>query len=147
MLQASTIADLADKLEKSFQKALEQKPEIEVIEFGLYRVRGSKGNWYEVRIGVTSDGEYFVACLCLGSLHTGYCWHCAVAFARHQIIRYELILQKERGKVDWAKVPYLKSGTGKYVRSYWKNCSCDSMRFCRRMGLFVVLALVCNSRF
>lgn len=110
MIQANSIAELTDKLSKSFEKALKVNPSIEVIEFGLYRVAGSKGNFYEVRIGKTADGKYFVACQCLGSLHGNGCVHGAKAFARHQLFRIE-IGKQQLAKIESEepeKVPYLK---------------------------------------
>lgn len=114
MIQAHSITELADKLEKSIQKAFKQQPDIETIKFGHYKVRGSKGNWYEVRLGQTDTGAYFVACLCLGSLHTGKCFHSAAAFIHHQITRLEMLEQKEKSALDVGKdAPYLKASDEK----------------------------------
>lgn len=118
MVKATSIRELADKLEKAFQKTLAKMPDIKVVEFGLYKVRGSTGNWYEVRVGVTVEGEYFAACPCRGNLYENGCYHGARAFAKHQIIRSELIIKKRHHpehKIDWANVPYLKVSESKPV--------------------------------
>lgn len=85
MIKSKSFSELESLLEKASKKAIEVNPELHIIEFGLYQVQSSKKDkFYEVRCGRNDEGEYFIACLCLGSLHGNGCLHAAKAFIVHK---------------------------------------------------------------
>jgi hypothetical protein len=115
MIQAISLELLKLKLASGFEKAEKLKPESRVVEFGLYEVKGSKGNWYQVRAGRTDDNQFFVACTCPGSLHNGNCYHASIAFELHTREAQKLIDARKRQteKHEQNNSPYLKNGSGK----------------------------------
>lgn len=106
MIKAKTLEELENLLETGRKKALKVKPQIEIVETGIYNVRGSKNNWYEVRCGRTASGELFVACLCPGALHKGGCYHAATAFYKH----VELKKLEKRLQDKPENAPYFSGG-------------------------------------
>lgn len=111
MIQAKTISEMAEMLDKAQNKSDEMNPEIEIIETGLYHVKGSKGNWYEVRAGRLPNGDLFLACQCRGNLEGKICYHLPKVFNLHSKIRQ---LEIENQKRENEKNPtYLPPATGK----------------------------------
>jgi hypothetical protein len=75
---------LKDKtqLEKAIAKAMKIRSQVKFIEFGVYSVKGSSGNFYTVsckRIGK----DKIVECNCLGGVANKICWHATCALSLH----------------------------------------------------------------
>ncbi len=73
------------QLEKAITKAMKIRTKVKFISFGVYSVKGTKGNFYTVkceRIG----NEKQVSCECLGAAKGLVCWHSACALSLHVAI-------------------------------------------------------------
>ena len=86
MIKEKTQDALEATLAKATTKSEDHLPAVEIIEFGFYKVEGSRGRWYDVRIGRTEDQEYFIACQCQGSLNHRACYHAARVFDVHKLL-------------------------------------------------------------
>lgn len=118
MITAKTIEELESKLEKGIAKAQQSNPVFEIVEFGHYRVKGSKGNFYEVRAGRQLNGDLFIACLCPGALHKGGCYHASAAFLVHTRLAQKQIDDKRKSEMDNA--PYLRQHQDKQLEKIGK---------------------------
>lgn len=118
MIKAKTLDELKQKLDKALKKAGNEFPEYRVIEPGLYEVKGSKGNWYQVRAGRTADGEFFIACLCRGSVQGYACYHSALIFVIHQREVQKVIDEREEQSKQFApnEIPYHSGGERKFQK-------------------------------
>jgi hypothetical protein len=111
MITAKTLDELSSLLEKATKKYIKVNPYIEIVETGLYKVEGTKGNFYEVRAGRTETQEFFIACTCRGALESKPCYHAAGVFLRHTSIKsLEIRLTKS---AEMENAPYLKEGSDK----------------------------------
>ncbi len=52
------------QLDAAREKAAEMNPSLRVIDFGVYQVSGSRGNWYDVRCWKNEHGQRFAHCSC-----------------------------------------------------------------------------------
>jgi hypothetical protein len=71
------------QLEKAVLKAKKIRTHVKFISFGVYAVRGTKGNYYEVRCERMPSGEKLVSCDCRGGERGLVCWHSAAALSLH----------------------------------------------------------------
>lgn len=71
------------QLEKAIAKAIKIRTQVKFISFGTYSVKGTKGNFYQVRCERTATGEKQVSCECLGASKGLVCWHSACALSLH----------------------------------------------------------------
>ncbi len=70
------------QLEKAIAKAKKVRTSVKFIKFGVYSVRGTQGNFYQVeckRIG----NEKVVECNCKGGLANLVCFHAVSALSLH----------------------------------------------------------------
>ncbi len=76
---------LTDKamLEKAILRAKKVRPHVRFISFGAYAVKGSKGNYYEVRCEKLANGEKLVSCDCKGGIAGLVCLHSVAALSLH----------------------------------------------------------------
>ena len=72
-----------NQLEKAANKARTIKPVVKKIEFGVYAVKGSTGNFYTVECKRTATGEKQVSCACKGAERGLVCFHSAAALELH----------------------------------------------------------------
>jgi hypothetical protein len=79
----SYILDNEKQIEKAVLKAKKIRTQVRFIAFGIYSVRGTKGNFYTVKCERTDDGEKRVICECLGASKGLVCWHSAAALSLH----------------------------------------------------------------
>jgi hypothetical protein len=70
------------QLEKAIAKAMKIRSEVKYISFGVYSVRGTKGNFYTVKCEKVGN-EKQVSCECLGAAKNLVCWHSACALSLH----------------------------------------------------------------
>jgi hypothetical protein len=100
MIKANSITELEEVLEKAKKKSLEINPELHIIEFGIYQVQSSdKSKFYEVRAGKTNEGEFFIACLCRGSLEGKACYHAAKVLLVHKAMA-KVEQDKKRAEIE-----------------------------------------------
>lgn len=112
MIKANSLEELETLLEKASKKADKLNPQIEIIEAGLYHVKGSKPDvWYEVRCGRTEDGQFFIACTCRGGLEGKSCYHASKAFYKHKSLKSLEI--RLRGNQEMDNAPLLKPSSEK----------------------------------
>jgi hypothetical protein len=71
------------QLEKAITKAKKTRATVKFIKFGVYAVRGSKGNFYTVECKRSERGERVVKCACKGAEKGLVCWHSAAALSLH----------------------------------------------------------------
>jgi hypothetical protein len=71
-----------NQLEKAANKARTVKPIVRIISFGVYSVRGTKGNFYTVECKRNERGEKVVICQCKGG-ERGVCYHAASVLELH----------------------------------------------------------------
>jgi hypothetical protein len=72
-----------NQLEKAVTKARTVKPIVRIISFGVYSVRGSKGNFYTVECKRNEQGEKVVICQCRGAERGLVCFHSASVLELH----------------------------------------------------------------
>ncbi len=77
------ILENLSQLEKAANKAKTIKPIVRMIQFGLYAVQGSKGNFYTVECKRNERGEKVVSCECIGASKGLVCWHSASILELH----------------------------------------------------------------
>lgn len=109
MITASTIQELSQQLATASQKAFLVNPECVKVEFRHYKVKGSKGNFYDVYLGINEDKQYFVACTCRAGLEHKNCYHAACALEAHLKEMFE-----QREVVKDSDSPYFSGGTDRY---------------------------------
>jgi hypothetical protein len=73
------------QLEKAIAKAMKTRTTVKFISFGVYAVRGSKGNFYTVKCERGEHGEKIVSCDCKAgqSVKPLVCFHAAGALSLH----------------------------------------------------------------
>jgi uncharacterized Zn finger protein len=71
------------QLEKAIAKARKIRTQVKFISFGVYEVKGTKGNFYKVKCEKNAAGERTISCECLGSERGFVCYHSAAALALH----------------------------------------------------------------
>ena len=72
-----------NQLEKAANKARTIKPIVRMIQFGVYAVKGSQGNFYTVECYRNDKGEKVVACQCKGASKGLVCFHSSAALELH----------------------------------------------------------------
>jgi hypothetical protein len=72
-----------NQLEKAVTKARTVKPIVRIKSFGVYSVRGSKGNFYTVECKRNEQGEKVVICECVGASKGLVCFHSASVLELH----------------------------------------------------------------
>jgi hypothetical protein len=79
------ILESAAQLEKAIIKAKKTRATVKFIKFGVYAVRGSKGNFYTVECKRGMRGEKIVSCDCKAgqSVKPLVCFHSVCALALH----------------------------------------------------------------
>jgi hypothetical protein len=79
------ILESAAQLEKAIIKAKKTRTTVKFISFGVYAVRGSKGNFYTVECKRGEHGEKIVSCNCKAgqSVKPLPCYHSAAALSLH----------------------------------------------------------------
>jgi hypothetical protein len=77
------ILENESQLEKAVLKAKKIRTQVKFIAFGIYSVRGTKGNFYTVKCERMPGGEKLVSCECLGGERGLVCWHSAAALSLH----------------------------------------------------------------
>ncbi len=68
---------------KVIVKAKQIRTRVRFIAFGIYLVRGTKGNFYTVKCEHIPNGEKLVSCDCKGGEQGLVCWHSAAALSLH----------------------------------------------------------------
>jgi hypothetical protein len=76
------ILESKDQLEKAIIKAKKIRTQVKFIEFGVYSVKGTKGNFYRIECKKVGN-EKQVICECLGASRGLVCWHSACALSLH----------------------------------------------------------------
>jgi hypothetical protein len=113
MIKNQSIEFIENFLAKSKEKALAVNPIITKVEAGLYKVSGSNGNFYEVRLGETEQHETFIACTCRAALQGNACYHAATAWETYKAEAKSETRKREHQAMDHA--PLLKiNGIGKF---------------------------------
>jgi hypothetical protein len=79
----SYILDNESQLEKAVLKAKKIRTQVKFIAFGIYSVRGTKGNFYTVKCERMPSGEKLVSCECRGGERGLVCWHSVSALSLH----------------------------------------------------------------
>lgn len=80
------ILDNENQIEKAMQKARKVKPLVKMIAFGVYKVRGSKGNSYTVKCSRNPLGQKEVCCTCKGAEKGLVCYHSVSALGLHIVL-------------------------------------------------------------
>ncbi len=68
------------------QKALEVSPLVKMIAFGVYVVKGSKGNSYTVRCSRNPLGQKQVDCKCEAGRKDLVCYHAVSSLGLHIVL-------------------------------------------------------------
>jgi ribosomal protein S27E len=76
------ILNSLNQLEKAVTKARTVKPIVRIIKFGLYSVKGSKGNFYTVKCEKVGNDKV-VTCECKGAERGLVCFHSASVLELH----------------------------------------------------------------
>jgi hypothetical protein len=76
------ILNSLNQLEKAVTKARTVKPIVRIIKFGLYSVKGSKGNFYTVKCEKVGNDKV-VTCECRGASKGLVCFHSASVLELH----------------------------------------------------------------
>jgi hypothetical protein len=74
------------QLDNAFKKANKVKPEVTILEFGRYQVKGTKGDRYIVTCRTDPDGQRLIYCSCeekIARKQGTICYHAAPAFGVH----------------------------------------------------------------
>jgi hypothetical protein len=82
-VQKMFILDNENQLERAIAKAKKVRTQVKFIAFGIYSVRGTKGNFYTVKCERMANGEKQVSCECLGAEKGLVCFHAASALSLH----------------------------------------------------------------
>ncbi len=77
------ILDNENQLERAIVRAKKIRTQVKFIAFGVYSVRGSKGNFYTVKCERTANGEKQVSCDCKGGEKGLVCRHSVCALSLH----------------------------------------------------------------
>lgn len=80
------ILENLSQLEKAANKARTIKPIVRMLSFGVYNVKGSKGDSYTVECRRNDRNEKVVACGCKGAERGLVCYHSAAAIELHSTI-------------------------------------------------------------
>ncbi|CAN5176671.1 hypothetical protein BH20ACI1_BH20ACI1_20150 [soil metagenome] len=80
------VLDNENQIEKAMQKARKVKPLVKLIAFGVYAVKGSKGNSYTVKCSRNPLGQKQVDCECEGGRKGLVCYHTAAALGLHIVL-------------------------------------------------------------
>jgi hypothetical protein len=76
------ILESKTQLEKAIVKAKKVKTQVKFISFGVYSVKGTKGNFYKVECKKVGNDKQ-VSCECLGASKGLVCFHAASALSLH----------------------------------------------------------------
>jgi ribosomal protein S27E len=76
------ILNSLNQLEKAVTKARTVKPIVRIIKFGVYSVKGSKGNFYTVKCEKVGNDKV-VTCECKGAERGLVCFHSASVLELH----------------------------------------------------------------
>ncbi len=76
------ILNSLNQLEKAVTKARTVKPIVRIIKFGVYSVKGSKGNFYTVKCEKVGNDKV-VTCECRGASKGLVCFHSASVLELH----------------------------------------------------------------
>jgi nucleoid DNA-binding protein len=71
-----------EQLEKAIAKSLKTRTQVKFISFGVYSVKGTKGNFYTVKCQKVGN-EKQVSCECAGASKNLVCYHAASALSLH----------------------------------------------------------------
>jgi nucleoid DNA-binding protein len=71
-----------EQLEKAIAKSLKTRTQVKFISFGVYSVKGTKGNFYTVKCEKVGN-EKQVSCECAGASKNLVCYHAASALSLH----------------------------------------------------------------
>lgn len=71
-----------EQLQKAIQRARANHTYVKFVRFGEYMVKGSAGNFYNVRCE-RRDGLKIVACECVAGQYGTVCFHAASALSLH----------------------------------------------------------------
>jgi hypothetical protein len=77
------ILESAAQLQNAIVKAKKTRTTVKFIEFGVYAVSGSKGQFYTVICERSERGEKIVKCACKGAEKGLVCYHAASALSLH----------------------------------------------------------------
>ena len=80
------ILDNENQIEKAMQKARKIKPLVKVIAFGVYEVKGSKGNSYTVKCSRNPLGQKQVDCECEAGRKDLVCYHAVSILGLHIVL-------------------------------------------------------------
>ncbi len=76
------ILESKSQLEKAIKRAMKTRTTVKFIAFGVYSVKGTKGNFYTVKCEKIGN-EKQVSCECLGASKGLVCYHAACALSLH----------------------------------------------------------------
>jgi hypothetical protein len=98
------------QLERATLRAQAEKLHFEEVVFGIYKVRGSTGNYYSVGIEASASGKGYEVCCSCPTQNT-YCKHVSTVFPhflmREQEIKAEearMTQAQELTDAEWAEV-------------------------------------------
>lgn len=112
MIKAESLDALKAMLEPSRKKAETMNPVVAFIEFRHYQISGSKGNIYNVFLGINPDGEFWIACQCRAGLEGKNCYHACFAFDAHLEHIEKLRVEKKRAEREAQDTaPYFSGGS------------------------------------
>jgi hypothetical protein len=74
-----------EQLEAGIIKAKKIRTQVKFIKFGVYSVRGTQGNFYQVECKKV-DNQKIVECNCKGGLANLVCFHAVSALSLHVAI-------------------------------------------------------------
>ena len=77
------ILENESQLEKAVLKAKKIRTQVRFIAFGIYSVKGTKGNFYTVKCERMPSGEKLVSCDCKGGVAGLVCLHSVAALSLH----------------------------------------------------------------
>jgi hypothetical protein len=99
------------QLNRATRRALEVKPALRILDFGVYEVQGSKGNWHKVNCRLSGTGQRLVFCSCEEGKprRTGFtCLHMATAVGAHIM----LAMARKAAMMEGINIIYDGDGTG-----------------------------------
>jgi uncharacterized Zn finger protein len=76
------IVDGSKSWQRAKGKAAADRPGVQILSRGEYRVAGSGGNYYSVSIRAEGQGT-LIDCACLAGVHGQGCYHGAAALVQH----------------------------------------------------------------
>lgn len=104
------LTDLA-QLNAASRKALKVKPALRILDFGVYEVQGSKGNWYRVHCRKSATGQKLVFCTCEDDKprRVGFtCYHMSIAVGAHIL----LAMARRAAILEGVNITYDGEGNG-----------------------------------